>query len=408
MVPHVPSNFGANASATNAELSTSNASHMAITPLRNYVHMEGWAAMKKPEKHDLKTKIRRTVKNRHGHAAAITVDAFSVGAGRGKPVKGLPPVTAGTATGITIQDAFPDQPADLGNPTDHGNADAFGPDDVMAQDEVNQGGTADCYFLAVLLALAGFAPNYLRQLIQRDRDAAGNILPGKWRVYFTRSGAWFCVHVSCVTGSNEANAADASFWVQIMETAYAFFRNGTNTIAGLNYGFTTSVFLDFGISLAPMVSTVAGLRAALAAGQLPTLLTLGGSAPPNVILSHAYAPDVQQPNGNVFTWRNPWGILFPGYLHYNMTDADIPRYFYGMIYTGAKPGAMPTSIPLSPIPGDANGDGVVDFTDYNAWLAHTGSATTAGAAEGDFNGDGFVDFTDYNIWLANVGNVRKP
>jgi cyclophilin family peptidyl-prolyl cis-trans isomerase len=54
------------------------------------------------------------------------------------------------------------------------------------------------------------------------------------------------------------------------------------------------------------------------------------------------------------------------------------------------------------IPGDINGDGLVDVADYNIWAANVGK-TNATWSQGDLNGDGLVDVADYNIWAANVG-----
>ncbi len=53
------------------------------------------------------------------------------------------------------------------------------------------------------------------------------------------------------------------------------------------------------------------------------------------------------------------------------------------------------------LPGDTNGDGVVNFTDLNTVLSEFGQ-TGAGFA-GDTNGDGVVNFTDLNIVLSNFG-----
>jgi hypothetical protein len=56
------------------------------------------------------------------------------------------------------------------------------------------------------------------------------------------------------------------------------------------------------------------------------------------------------------------------------------------------------------IPGDINGDGLVDVADYNIWAANVGK-TGATWDQGDLNGDGLVDVADYNIWAANVGKT---
>ena len=58
------------------------------------------------------------------------------------------------------------------------------------------------------------------------------------------------------------------------------------------------------------------------------------------------------------------------------------------------------------IPGDINGDGLVDVADYNIWAANIG-ATGQPWSQGDLNGDGLVDVADYNIWAANVGNIAS-
>ncbi len=61
-------------------------------------------------------------------------------------------------------------------------------------------------------------------------------------------------------------------------------------------------------------------------------------------------------------------------------------------------------IPTPPCPGNANGDGLVDFNDLNIVLASWGMAVVPGT-NGDVNGDGLVDFNDLNIVLANWGVV---
>ena len=55
----------------------------------------------------------------------------------------------------------------------------------------------------------------------------------------------------------------------------------------------------------------------------------------------------------------------------------------------------------TPIPGDANGDRVVDYNDYNIWLANYNLSTPNGVSDGDFDGNGKVDGEDYVIWLTH-------
>ena len=65
---------------------------------------------------------------------------------------------------------------------------------------------------------------------------------------------------------------------------------------------------------------------------------------------------------------------------------------------------LPTPTSTStPKPGDANGDGKVDFIDYAIWRLHFGQTTANGATDGDFNNSNYVDFVDYAIWRLNFG-----
>lgn len=50
-------------------------------------------------------------------------------------------------------------------------------------------------------------------------------------------------------------------------------------------------------------------------------------------------------------------------------------------------------------PGDYNGDGLVDASDYERWRATYGSVSVFDA---DGNGDGVVDAADYTVWRANL------
>ena len=68
-----------------------------------------------------------------------------------------------------------------------------------------------------------------------------------------------------------------------------------------------------------------------------------------------------------------------------------------------NPTSTPSPTPTPTIkPGDANGDNLVNETDFTIWLSHFGQAIS-GVINGDFNGDGHVDGVDYTIWLNNYG-----
>jgi hypothetical protein len=59
------------------------------------------------------------------------------------------------------------------------------------------------------------------------------------------------------------------------------------------------------------------------------------------------------------------------------------------------------------LPGDFNGDEVVDGLDLDAWEIGFGTASGASTASGDADGDGDVDGADFLVWQQNVG-VSQP
>jgi len=78
-----------------------------------------------------------------------------------------------------------------------------------------------------------------------------------------------------------------------------------------------------------------------------------------------------------------------------------PIFFRSLISPSVAPTVRPTSTPKPSIPGDANGDGIVDGLDYAIWLNNNGTSVSGGAASGDFDGSGIVDVKDREILIDN-------
>jgi hypothetical protein len=72
---------------------------------------------------------------------------------------------------------------------------------------------------------------------------------------------------------------------------------------------------------------------------------------------------------------------------------------------GASGGAFVFTMTL--LPGDANGDGIVEWSDYYIWSAHL--AQDGGFLEGDFDGDGMISPEDLTLWYHMQGtNLQTP
>jgi hypothetical protein len=75
-------------------------------------------------------------------------------------------------------------------------------------------------------------------------------------------------------------------------------------------------------------------------------------------------------------------------------------------------------LPISPLPGDFNNDGLVDAADYvawrerggsqddyNVWRSNFGSRSFTITIPGDYDGNGAVDATDYAVWRNGFGQI---
>jgi hypothetical protein len=80
---------------------------------------------------------------------------------------------------------------------------------------------------------------------------------------------------------------------------------------------------------------------------------------------------------------------------------NIEEYLNGTNPRSGEPIPTNTPTPGTGVPGDANGDDVVDVQDYFYWINNYNTQTSGGPQNGDFNKSGFVDGLDYLIWLNN-------
>lgn len=121
-------------------------------------------------------------------------------------------------------------------------------------------------------------------------------------------------------------------------------------------------------------------------------------ADPNFISSYARDNPTRE---DVAESLLPWfalrhaGGLFP--FQVTATQATIPNrlaYFDALDFQLYEP----------PVPGDFNGNRIVDDEDLAAWQVGAGMATGAERADGDADNDGDVDGHDFLAWQRHVGN----
>lgn len=103
------------------------------------------------------------------------------------------------------------------------------------KDDIFQGDTGDCYFLAPMSALADHSQEFIRKMVVDLGD-------GSYAVRFHRDGAEHYVRVDAdlwTTGGAPRYAdlgQDGSLWVPIVEKAYAVFRKQQGTYASIASG----------------------------------------------------------------------------------------------------------------------------------------------------------------------------
>jgi hypothetical protein len=214
-----------------------------------------------------------------------------------------------------------------------------------AANDVVQGGLGDCFFLAVLAAIAGTDPGQIRQEVVELAD-------GTFLVRFSSKGTIVYEHVDAElpTYSNGQLAyaqlgQGDSLWVAIMEKAFAIFRDNQDSYADISAGWMNEVYTDLGLtttttdqaSQANAGDMMSLIQSELAENQAVTvaILTVTPDAP--LLADHAYSVDsVVVTDGVVtgLTLRNPWGnVGVAGYAPNNGLVTITPDQAFSNIFS---------------------------------------------------------------------------
>ncbi len=199
---------------------------------------------------------------------------------------------------------------------DHPLFNAGGP----SADDVKQGQTGDCYFLATLASVAEHDQNLIEQSVVDLGD-------GTYAVQFSKSSgtktfvrvdndlATYSWNRSLPAYANLGNGG--SMWVAIMEKAFTYFRKGSGTYSSISSGLMSEVYTDLG---KPASSTwtsansddlIAKIEDLLSQNQSVTAACFNSPTGSNMVTSHAYTVDHVVDNGDgtkSVVVRNPWGV----------------------------------------------------------------------------------------------------
>jgi hypothetical protein len=196
----------------------------------------------------------------------------------------------------------------------------------------------------------------------------------------------------------------AGFGTVYTKNGYA---NGTTFMPG-DTGVAGSLTLSSGITVGPSdAGAMAKLMIDVLGGSSYDVLAVSGAlnGVSNMDLSVNVAAG-QNYTGAVLTIVTSLNDLSTQAFHsYSLTNNYLADVAYGV-------GSVTLlNIHLNHLPGDINGDNIVDQADYTVWYNHYGM-TGATWADGDVNGDTIVDQADYTIWYNNYGstgsNVPEP
>jgi hypothetical protein len=242
-------------------------------------------------------------------------------------------------------------------------------------------------------------------------DSAGNVYvcqPGSLQPQPTEPYTYGCVDKYTTAGLQTIFASGSSGGLAVTEgmafdragNLYVASAGGISTIIKFTPDGTASVFANCA-TYAPCGLAVDNAGNVYVAGDDYQIhkFTSGGVA--SIFAQTAYEPK---------------GLAFDTAGNLLVTEPDSSAPYSGQIEEFSRAGAesilmkgtvlgVAQWIAVRPcIPGDINGDGLVDVADYDIWAANVGKAG-ATWSQGDLNGDGLVDVADYDIWAADVGNT---
>lgn len=114
-----------------------------------------------------------------------------------------------------------------------------------------------------------------------------------------------------------------------------------------------------------------------------------------------------------YQWHKD-GVNVPGATSASLTLSNVQTNEvgnYAVVITNAY-GSVTSSVAVLTVnapalPGDFNGDGLVNFDDFFLFAAAFGKPGTGANAKFDLDGEGNIGFGDFFIFAANFGKTAK-
>jgi hypothetical protein len=198
----------------------------------------------------------------------------------------------------------------------------------------------DCFIAATMASIEHQQPSYFARDYQIQSDGNVIVTLGGNGYLVTPLVNWFWGDATTGYDGANGNGADA-----IILKAYAAFRNPSNTMADLNFGFPSEPIAAFGLTSVGIPDNVASITAAFNAGYIVEIDT-GFVTPPNGVAGHTYSVWGINPDRTLLL-RSPWGdgYDYRGISEFlNADDAWLETYADGA-FGGKFGGAAPLGVP---------------------------------------------------------------
>lgn len=222
---------------------------------------------------------------------------------------------------------------DLAGPSDYGAATTSNSYSLQSftVGDTRQGQVNDCWFWSSLASILHQQPGYLSRNYEVQADGTVNVtfykngLPITYQVTNGINTWW-----GDPTTSNDDSNGDAAG--DIMQKAFAAFRNPSNTMADENFGLPSEAMAAFGLTSGFLPFSMSAIDSAWAQGDVINVDT-GFSVPAGAVEDHSYSVWSVDAAAGTAVLRSPWGDGYAGFNEFiNVDDAWLRANSVGVFY----------------------------------------------------------------------------